>query len=350
MGMLSGQQIGLITLGCIVAFLGAWLVTFLVCLVTERWQILDIPNERSSHCKPTPTLGGVGIIAGFWAGFACLWAAIDGAFFFDKTLAALIGVTLVCAIVAIDDLGRPLKVWEKLILQGIGVGFWLWGGIHLEWITLPFWGRIELGGWGWILTAVWLIGLCNIFNFMDGIDGISGCETIIICSFVIFFAWHLESELWLFSLILIAATAGFLVLNFPPARIFTGDVGSFFLGFMIAVQGIWGERMGIPLWIYAILMGYYLFDSSYTMMRRILHGENILVAHRKHLYQRLNALSLSHLQVDLVVLAISSLLGMAGYFWLFQNRFLGSILGLVSLGVMVAGTIAIERLDRCFRT
>jgi len=332
--------------GGLVAFLVAGASTWGILQGTRRWRLLDRPNERSSHQVPMPTGAGLAIIAGFWSGLVVL--RDSPVFASGEMLRAWGGSTLVLLAVAVDDLVRPLKVGEKLILMFLAVGIWLGWGPRLEEVALPVVGRLELGWWSWGLTALWFLALGNAFNFMDGIDGITAVQTLSVGCFALVCFWQLGSAWGGAALALAAGAGGFLIFNFPPGRIFMGDVGSQFIGFALAALGVFGEQIGLPIWIFAAFMGYYLFDTGYTLVRRALRGENLLKAHRKHLYQRLNKLGWSHRRIDLGVLLINLILGTGGCAYLFISSAWGALLLALGGGLLLVGTIWTERKDRSF--
>jgi len=317
------------------AFATSCIATWQVLRRAQRWELLDRPNERSSHQQPTPTLGGLGIVGGVWTGLAwCLPA--------DSYRWPLLASTLVLLITVKDEVGQPLRVGEKLAVELLAIGVWLWWGPRLEWVSLP-WGQVGLGAWSWPLTALWLLWLCNVYNFMDGIDGISAVQAVGAGAWLALWTWELDPVLAAMALAVAAAAAGFLVFNFPPARIFMGDVGALFLGLWLGLIGVLGQREGLPLWIAALPLGGFLFDTSYTLLRRALRGENILRAHRMHLYQRLVQLGFSHLQVDLGLLLLILLLGGGGHAFLCGMESLAAGLLALGLALLVGVTVWVER-------
>ena len=187
-------------------------------------------------------------------------------------------------------------------------------GLRLHGLVLP-WVGFELSpAIITVLTIAWIVFFTNVFNFMDGIDGISVTQTGSAGAWLALILFGLGSPLWLAPAVLVAAALGFAVFNFPPARIFMGDVGSHFLGFTFAVLSIVAQKAGLSLWLFAAIFGSYLFDSVYTIMRRLSAGENILEAHRSHLFQLLVQRKLwSHGQVDVAILLMNLLLGAAVY-------------------------------------
>ena len=282
-------------------------VTWLVLRAARRWEIQDVPVARSSHRRPTPTLGGLGIIAGTWAGYA-LW--LDGAGAAVAGFGGLGAASVVVLFLILDDWRRPLAVREKLAIQVAAAIAFCCGGTLLGGVTLPELGRIELAGpWPWLVTCLWLVALMNAYNFMDGIDGIGAVQTISAGGWLAYCLWASGSALWPGALIIVVAAAAFLLFNFPPARIFMGDVGSMFLGLQWGALSVVAAAGGLPLWIFAAVFGYYLFDVTYALLRRALHGENLLVAHRQHLYQRFVQRGWSPRRVDAAVALLNLLLG-----------------------------------------
>jgi Fuc2NAc and GlcNAc transferase len=170
------------------------------------------------------------------------------------------------------------------------------------------------------LTAVGLVWLTNLYNFMDGIDGLAGIETVSVCvGAALFLAILGGHELVPAFLFLAAATAGFLAWNWPPARIFMGDVGSAFIGFSIGVLGLAASRSTeIPLWTWAILLGIFLVDATVTLLWRMGSGQRWYAAHRSHAYQRLARRLRGHAPVTLIVIAIN-------VFWLAPLAYLAAV-------------------------
>lgn len=302
--------------------------------------VLDQPNERSAHQHPTPTLGGVGVVAGVWGSIAA--GVFTGQVETTVAWPLLAGSVLLLGSIR-DDLGTPMSVAEKMALIVLAGAAWLWWGPHLEWLTLPGGQRLSLGVWGWPLTLLWLLWLCNVYNFMDGIDGLSGVQAVGAGTWIALWTQDSAPSLSWVGLALMAAGAGFLVFNFPPARIFLGDVGALCLGFWLAGLGVLGEQVGLPLWLMALPLGYYLFDTTYTLVRRLLRGENVLQAHNLHLYQRLTRAGWSHLQVALGVALLILLLGGSGQAFLQDNQLAGALLLAAAALILISATLWIER-------
>jgi UDP-GlcNAc:undecaprenyl-phosphate GlcNAc-1-phosphate transferase len=199
-----------------------------------------------------------------------------------------------------DDI-RGLSSTTKLIAQLIASAAAVAGGVLIRVIYVPGIGPVELGAFGYPVTLLWLVGATNAFNFMDGLDGLAGGTAVLAAIFLCAVAILLgEPGVALLALLLAAATGGFLVFNFPPARIFMGDVGSQFLGFSFAALGVLlgaGDASGTIILVVPLLLFHFLFDTVFTAFRRWRRGENLADAHRTHLYQLLNRSGFTHRQV-----------------------------------------------------
>ena len=261
--------------------------------VALRHRILDAPNERSLHSQPTPRGGGTAIVAVSLIGIWLCWALLP--LCSAQHLLSFIGAALLIAVVSWRDDVRPLPVLGRFgahtlaaVVVVVGVGSWTV-------LEAPGVGSLCLGYLGLPITFLWIVGLTNAYNFMDGIDGIAGSQAVVAGLGWVALTWgsgHVET--WL-GLLLAAASLGFLVHNWPPAKIFMGDVGSAFLGFSFAALAIIGARRDPRLALAGVLLVWpFVFDTSFTLLRRLRRGENIFQAHRSHLYQRLVLAGFSH--------------------------------------------------------
>lgn len=270
-------------------------------------SLMDIPNARSSHSVPTPRGGGVSIVVAFVVALLVLWSREHiptGAL-----VALLGGGGLVALIGFMDDHGHIAARWRLL-------GHFAAAGWALGWLgglaPLGFFGvSIDLGIVGHILAAFYLVWMLNLYNFMDGIDGIASVEAVTVCSGIslIYCLGGYQELLWS-PLLLTAATLGFLFWNFPPARIFMGDAGSGFLGIVLAVLSIQAAWVSPHLfWAWLILLGVFVVDATLTLIRRLVRGDKVYEAHRSHAYQFASRRFGRHLPVTLAV-------GMINLLWL----------------------------------
>jgi Fuc2NAc and GlcNAc transferase len=286
------------------ALIASTLLTGLLRRYALAFSLLDIPSARSSHKMPIPRGGGLAIVIVFLAGLKIIsemgllaqeaWWTVFGA----GAWVALIGF--------LDDHSHIPVHW-RLLVHFIGAGwglFWL-GGFP----PLAFFGySLDMGWVGHILGLLYLVWLLNLYNFMDGIDGIAGIEAITIClSGVLLYLLLPETvELWREVLLLAMAVGGFLLWNFPPAKIFMGDVGSGFLGIVFGIFSIQAGWLSSQLfWSWLILLGVFIVDATWTLLCRLLRHEKIYEAHCSHAYQYASRRYGSHKAVSLGVGAIT---------------------------------------------
>lgn len=287
-------------------FFGSLLLTGLFRSYAIKMLLLDIPNQRSSHTMPTPRGGGMAIIVTFLAGS---WLLVR---FAVLPVEVFLGVGLCSSIVAgigLWDDFRSVPAWVRLSVHlttsSVAV-LWL---ITLH--PMPFLtGTLSLGLFGGVFAVISLAWLLNLFNFMDGIDGIAAVETMSIAGSAMLLLWFTGSTIvyvyWLG--VLVVATAGFLVWNWPPAKIFMGDACSGFLGFCLGIFALMiSADTKMTLWTWFILLGVFIADATVTLSRRILRKERFLEAHRSHAYQILARRLHSHKKVTLGVLAVNVL-------------------------------------------
>ena len=279
--------------------------TWLTRRYALRRNLLDRPNERSSHTVPTPRGGGIAIVAGFCAALLA-WAALGNAPQAATLAAALLPASLLTAGMGFWDDHRPLPARARLVAHFAAAG---WAVAILGPVqSLPWPGAtIGLGVAGTVLTVVAVVWILNLCNFMDGIDGIAGSEAV----FVALAAAALgapDSPAKVPLLMLATASAGFLAFNWPPAKIFMGDVGSGFLGLALAALLLAQHAHGgLPIAAAVILLGVFVCDATVTLLVRLLRGERVHEAHRSHAYQRLARRFGSHRAVTLGALAIDLL-------------------------------------------
>jgi UDP-GlcNAc:undecaprenyl-phosphate GlcNAc-1-phosphate transferase len=309
-----------------------------ICFLILRWRVLDVPDDRSAHIQPMPTLGGLAILLG-----TSITLALGGLFFtLPPIWFALSASTVILCVLVYDEI-RPMGRIAKFVIQCGASLVLIGGGVVLDRLDLPFVGVLHLSWAAMPVTFLWLVGVQNIYNFMDGIDGLASVEGFLVSGLIAGLAISFASSSAPVCFVLAGSALGFLFFNFPPARIFMGDVGSHFLGLMLGVIAIWGEPEGVPFWIVVLCLGTFLYDGIYTLLRRLFRGENITQAHRFHLYQRLNRLGWTYRSVLSLYGGFTGLLGIVGYLYLFGFHHIALGFGCVVVVLMVIGTAWIER-------
>ncbi len=295
-------------MSALVAFIAGAVITGLVRRHTLRHSVIDIPNERSSHTAPMPRGGGLAVCVVFLAVITIL--GVSGWLPLRSVMAFAGGGLMVSVIGWIDDRGFISTGWRafvQVIAAILALG--CLGGLAEIDVGIA---TLHLGWFGSILGVITIVWLINLYNFMDGIDGLAGIQSVCAAGMgAMLFAmkgyWGLSAA----CALLAAACSGFLVWNWSPAKIFMGDVGSYFLGYTFAVLAFLGESTAeLPALVWCILLGIFVWDTTFTLLRRVFAGEAWHRPHRTHAYQRLVQLGFSHRQV-----AVGSLLANILFLW-----------------------------------
>lgn len=310
-----------VTVGSFSWWLTGWLASPDPPLVS-----LDHPNERSLHHRPTPRTGGVAIMGALYVGVLILgvlgWirSSPEGSMFLvDSTGWWILMVTGVISIVSLMDDRWGLSIGVRLVVHLLGATLLVIGaGLVLPPMEVPVLGPISLGWVAAPITVVFLVWMANLYNFMDGMDGFAGGMTVVGCGLLGYLAWQAHHPvLCVIAILQSSATAGFLVYNLPPARIFMGDVGSVSTGFLVAALIVLGCRDGVyDLWVPVIVFSPFILDATVTLVRRALRHEKVWEAHRDHYYQRLVVAGWSHRRTVLVEYGVMALCG--GFALLYQ--------------------------------
>jgi UDP-GlcNAc:undecaprenyl-phosphate GlcNAc-1-phosphate transferase len=313
-------------------------------------RILDVPNHRSSHSRPVPNSGGVAIAATVIIGFALVYGLSDTRIAARQMIGLGAATVAIIAVSLLDDLGRLRTFKLKLATQILAAALLLGFGIVIKEVTLPYLGTIYVGWWGYPLTLIWVIALTNIFNFMDGLNGLaSGTAVLVAAAYGLF--TFIENSLFVYILcyVILAAALGFFVFNFPHGRIFMGDVGSQFLGFLFATISVVAsgyDASRTTLWLMPLLFFNFIYDVMFTFCRRLWAGEDVVQAHRAHLYQLLNRLGWSHVQVALLHFAMTGLQILGGL-WMLQIHSRGRLVVFVPfLAAEIVYTVLVMRAAR----
>jgi UDP-GlcNAc:undecaprenyl-phosphate GlcNAc-1-phosphate transferase len=261
-------------------------------------RVMDTPDGRKAHDRPTPKGGGVGIVAAFLVGVAVLYFVAEFSRlaqpYFLGVIAASAAIALVAFLDDIKDWSFLVKLAAQVLAAVVAVG----SGLYVRDYNLPYVGTVDLGWIGAVATLVWILFATNAMNFIDGLNGLAAGVALIAACF----------------LAGIAGIAGFLPFNFPRARIFMGDVGSQFCGFTLAVLGVAAgrfEKVEMSFLLVPMLLSGVLFDVAFTLVRRTLAGHPPTHAHRGHLYQVAQQSGMSAVAVALVHWLFCALGGIA---------------------------------------
>jgi Fuc2NAc and GlcNAc transferase len=292
-----------VALAALAGLVTSWWLTGRVRHYALAFALIDHPNDRSSHTVPTPRGGGVAIVLTFTA-IVCALGATGG--IKGQTVAALGGCGLLVAMVGfVDDRAALPARWRFLVHSFAAVAsLWLISGLP----PVPVFGfDIDLGWPGLALATAYLVWMVNLYNFMDGIDGIAGIEAITV-TLGGALCWWLATETaqWPLCLAFAASTGGFLLWNLPPARIFMGDAGSGFIGFVLGFLSLWTAQQATQVfWCWFILLGCFMVDATTTLVRRVRRGDRFHEAHRCHAYQYAARRHGSHAKVSFGIGAIN---------------------------------------------
>lgn len=281
----------------------SWGLTWTVRRYALARDILDHPNHRSSHIVPTPRGGGLAFVAAFLITVPFLTHL--GFISFSNSL-ALAGAGLFLAVLGfLDDHTHIPAKWRLLgHFFACVMALFCMGGMPP--VTFFIW-TLPANWFANGLAIIYLVWLLNLYNFMDGIDGIAGVEAVSACLGAACLYWlNGDATLMILPLLLAASVTGFLIWNFPPARIFMGDAGSSFLGFILGLLSIQAAAINSAyFWSWLILLGVFIVDATVTLIFRATEGKKLHEAHRSHAYQQASSRYKNHLPVTLAVLIIN---------------------------------------------
>ncbi len=307
------KEIIFLILTFVVAFAFSFASTPIVYRLAYKIGAIDIPKDtRRMHKKPIPRLGGLAIIFGFSVSVACF------ADFSKSLIAILIGAFIIAVMGVVDDcknLDAKLKFVIQIVAALIVIIF---GNVRITvftnpnlfsdnpYLVLPWWASI-------VASILWIVFITNAVNFIDGLDGLAAGVSAIMSVSLVFIALRIEEySVAIIGLAIMGACFGFLPFNFNPAKIFMGDTGSTFLGFILgalSVQGVFKSYAIISFAVPLLILGLPLFDALFAMIRRILKGQSPMTADRGHLHHRLIDMGFSQKQTVFILYAISGVLG-----------------------------------------
>jgi len=331
----------------IIFLISAFIVAFVFCFAStplvKKWafklKAVDIPKDgRRIHKHPIPRLGGMAIIFGFIVAVLCFYGRLD-----RRIIAILAGAGIISVMGVVDDI-KTLDAKPKFLIQIIAALVVIIGGdLRIDVLTNPnffaenpYWVLPE-----WlsvIFTIIWIVFITNAVNFIDGLDGLAAGVSAIMSVSLVFIAVKVgEYPVAIIGTSLMGACFGFLPYNFNPAKIFMGDTGSTFLGFMLAtlsIQGVFKSYAIISFAVPLLILGLPLFDAIFAMIRRVMKGQSPMQADRGHLHHRLIDMGFSQKQTVFILYAISGVLGITAVI-LAESNALRAILILLSVLIFI---------------
>lgn len=316
---MNSQNLIIMMLSFVISFVGSFAMTPVVKKFAFKIKAVDVPKDnRRMHKRPIPRLGGLAIIFGF------MISALTFLSFFGQLtkgiMSIMIGAMIIAAMGIVDDV-KALDAKPKFLIQiAAALIVVLWGEVRIEiftnpiiwsgipYVVLPYWLSV-------IISVIWIVFITNAVNFIDGLDGLAaGVSAIMTVSLVFIAARMGEFSEAIIGTALMGACFGFLPYNFNPAKIFMGDTGSTFLGFILAtmsIQNVFKSYAVISFAVPLLILGLPLFDAVFAMIRRILKGQSPMKADRGHLHHRLIDMGFSQKQTVFILYAISGVLGIA---------------------------------------
>ncbi|MER1984440.1 MAG: MraY family glycosyltransferase [Solibacillus sp.] len=325
----------MIYVSLIVAFFAAIILTPLVKRLAFRIGAVDAPNYRKVHARIMPRLGGLAIFGAFMIAF--LFLKLTTGFERDYVYAILIAATIIVITGIIDDM-REISAKAKMLGQVVAACIIVFvGGIQITEINLPFGGDLEFGWLSIPITLLWIVGITNAINLIDGLDGLAaGVSTIALITLAGMAMIMGNGIAIAMASILAAATIGFLFFNFHPAKIFMGDTGALFLGFMIAVLSLLGFKnvAFISFVIPVIILGVPISDTFFAIVRRLRNKQKWSDPDKSHLHHRLLDLGFSHRQTVLVIYVLAAMFGLVAVIFSMSTQW-GAILIIAVLLVAI---------------
>ncbi|MCR3956310.1 MAG: undecaprenyl/decaprenyl-phosphate alpha-N-acetylglucosaminyl 1-phosphate transferase [Gudongella sp.] len=341
----------------VVAAVIAFAATPFVIKIAPKIGAMDIPkDDRRVHKDPMPLIGGVAMYLAIAAGmFVFLPKSRD-------FITIFAGATIILISGLKDDI-RGTTPKEKLFYQLLAAAIVIWGGVQVDFVTNPFADGNPILYLSWIgipITLFWIVGITNTLNLIDGLDGLAGGVALISALSFTFVALKLEmDQIAILAALVSGACLGFLPFNFNPAKIFMGDTGALFLGFMLAVisiEGVMKSVATIAMLVPVIILGVPIFDTTFAIFRRLLSGQSIMAADKSHLHHRLLERGFSQKKTVLILYGIS---GMFGLFAVLVSKansrqvvymsavmFVVAVIFAIKLGLFSSKTKSKEDLDR----
>lgn len=310
-----------------IALITTFFITFLVKKMAVKFNIVDFPNQRKIHKVVTPQAGGLAIF--FGAALGLLYLQPEHPHLMEITLGA-------CTIIFIGLLDDRYDIRPIIKLSGqiIAATFLISSGLIIERVTLPFIGLIDLGPLSVLITILWVVGITNAINLLDGLDGLAtGVSTIALTTMLIMAIIDTQIFAAYLAVVIIGANLGFLYHNFYPAKIYMGDTGSNFLGYMIAVISMLGLFKNVAILGFVIpilILAVPIFDTLFAIIRRAKTNHGIMQADNKHIHYQLIRVGFTHRQSVMVMYLFSALFGVLAIIFARATLFVSLIVSLIA--------------------
>lgn len=290
------------------AFIASIIFTPLVKKLAFRIGAVDKPNHRKVHAKIMPRIGGLAIFLAFLVAVLILKPTNPA------MIPILIGAFIIIITGVVDDM-LELSAKAKFLGQTVAAAIVIYfGGIQIDFINLPFGGILDFGYLSVPLTLIWIVGITNAINLIDGLDGLAaGVSTIALVTLAAMAFVMGNTFVLVMALVLAVSCIGFLFYNFNPARIFMGDTGALFLGFMISVLALLGFKnvTFVSLVIPIVMLGVPISDTFFAIVRRLLNKQPPFQPDKSHLHHRLLSIGFTHRQTVIIIYGIAAMFGLA---------------------------------------
>jgi len=325
-----------------------------IIFIAKSLNIYDDLNVRKVHTSAIPRIGGVAIVVGMMGlviPVLLLNNVIGQAFRAEQgKLIALLGAAVFMFLVGLLDDICHLRVRTKLLAQIVAAATICGFGIRIETLVLADWFTIDFGWYSWPITLLWIVGVTNAVNLIDGLDGLAAGISAITCAVLVCFSWYVGQPIMtVLMLALLGSLTGFLFYNFYPARIFMGDGGSLFLGFVLAGASVLcttKSAMLVGLALPTLALGIPIFDTFFTILRRFLERRSIFSPDRSHFHHRLLDMGIHHRHAVIIIYMVTLLTAGLGMFMM-ATRNIGTVFlfgGLVGLLMVVFRLVGVVRL------
>jgi UDP-GlcNAc:undecaprenyl-phosphate/decaprenyl-phosphate GlcNAc-1-phosphate transferase len=321
----------LLSLTLVISFFAAILLTPIVKMLAYKIGATDKPNQRKVHSRIMPRLGGLAIFLGFMIGI--YYFKPIGEFHTPIVIGSII-IILTGLLDDVKDISPKVKLAGQVAAAAVVV---IYGGLKVEFINLPFGGIIDFGYLSIPFTMIWIIGITNAINLIDGLDGLAGgVSSIALLSIAGMSVVMGNHYVTVIALIVAASTIGFLFYNFYPAKIFMGDTGALFLGYIISVLSLLGYKnvTFISLVIPVIILGVPISDTFFAIVRRLVNKQPISKPDKSHLHHCLLKTGFSHRQAVLLIYAMAAIFGLVAFIFS-QATVWGSMIVILVLLVII---------------